>query len=764
MAEYSKNDTTKQPDDAPPDEMDVEHVKDEAKDFTIGEDDGPGEFTYDPDSVVNLAPVFGDHPDGLLALKKIAEHVKDNFDAAHKAASDEITRLEEDIAVFLGKLPEKEPAFENAAKAHLPLMLKTLTRLEARISGELFGDWKNFVTVLPTSPGEDEQVAAALTKHTNWQLANQIPDFQRQCERAVLWFFLYGDITCQSSYDTVRKQNRHEMLNPGEFICPMVNSTTMPDYSDVPYYARIMMMYEQDLEQRRDIWFDVDRVLEHREPSWDDEPETKLPLEAAKESGIVPADAKDALPFKVIWYEGWVELPPTAPDQPEQTRWCKVLFDFESSAVFELSVHEQVNWQDAQRYDKQMQELMAYRQATQQHIAEMTQMQDQLQKLGPMVDAAQTGLLPPEQQQMVGQQFQQLQQGVQKPAPPPPPWAKDGDPQDPSYAPEKPRKEPIRLFSHAVCIEPPAGPRGVSFGRIEADFNRGADTVTSQFIDSATLANTPPLMAKAGTEFVEKVRLTPGKLLHIEGFDGSDIREAVAVVQIPQANPQLVTLAQMFSEWSEEAIQAPGVLVGEPGKSGETARGYGMRVEQATKSLTASARRLARFFTEVIKKNAALNARFLSDEELFAVQDPDTAQWQGMKIGRKLYERNYLVEFRTDMTFTSRAQKVQEADSVLQLLQAIPQLQQNIPLMQYAVGKALKARGFNDYANFLGPQAPPPQTPLGLPPPPPPGAQPQAQPPHQQPGAVPPGQSPAPGPKGQPSPPSPKAPAQQPMA
>jgi hypothetical protein len=742
VADYSKDD------------VEVVDAPEEGDPVDVDEDGKKQEELpdYDPDEVLNLAPLFGESKEGLEALEEISEHCKQNVKSAQDAAQPEIDRIQRDIGVYLGEPPRKDAGFENAANVHLPIMLKSLTRLSARVCGELFGDWKNFVVVLPTSIGEDEKVADACAKHTTWQLGVQIVDFPRQAEIGVDYFFLYGDVTCQSTWDPVRKQNRHEMLTPEEFIVPAVKRTTQPDYSDVPYRARIMHLYRHDLESRRDIWYDVDSVLEKREPSWEDEPEEKLSREAMTVSGVEPTEEDDATPFKVIWYEGWIDLP----KQPA-ARFCKVIFDYESGAIFELAVHEQVNWQDAQRYDREWQELMAYRQAQQAYQAQQMQMQDQVTQLQAFAQQGPEMLRPPDQQMFIEQQLAQASDAMgQLQAPPKPPWA--SEPDNPDFAPEPPRKDPIHMFSHAVCIEPPAGPRGVSFGRIEADINRAADTAMSQFIDSATLNNIKAFLAKAGVEFKEKGRLRPGDVKHIEGFDGQDIRDAMIPLEFGPGNPQLVTIVQMCAEMSEEAIGSTGVLGGEPGKSGETARGYGMRVEQAVKQLTSSARKLARFFVQIIKNNAALNAKFLPDEEFFAVQDPDTQQWSMLRMGRKLYERNYLVEFKTDMTFSSKAQRVAEADGMLQLLQAVPQLTGDLPIFRYAVGKCLEARGYKDYAQFLGPQPPPPQTPFGIPPPPQPGAMPPQGPGAGQPqqGALPPGQSPAPGPKGQPSPPAPR--------
>lgn len=712
---------------------------------------------YTPEQEDNLAQFFSNYREGLECLDEVSGTVTENFDAAQEGTSKELQQLAADVKLYLGQLPDKMPGFKGCANVHLPIMLKTITRLSARVCGELFGNWKDFVVVQPTSVGDDEKVADILSKHTNWQLSNDIPDFQRQAEIGVDYFFLYGDVVCHSTYDPIARRNRHEMLTPDEFFVPMVKHTTMPDFSDVPYLCRVMHFFPEDIEAHRGDWYDIDAVLDET-PSPDDGPEEKLSDAANQETGIDAADVKDATPYKVIWYEGWLDLP-----QQETRRYCKVLLHYDTGHIFELKLHEQNNWKDSQRYDRQLQELMAFRQATAQHIAQQGQLQQQVEQLQTVAEQGPDKLRPPEEQAMVLQQLQGAAQQLQgmPPPPPPPDWADPQGVQDPAYAPERPRKEPIHLFSHGVCIEPPAGPRGVSFGRIEADFNRAGDTALSQYTDQATLNNMKSFLAKDDVDFVGEPSLAPGQLKKITGFNGTDIRDAIVPLDVGAGNPQLIDIVKLCLEQSEEAIQAPGVLVGEPGKSGETARGMGMRIEQATKQLTSSARRIARFFVQILKNNAALNAKFMADDELFLVQDPENQQWKEIHAGRRMYERSYMVEFKTDMAFSSKAQRISEADGVMAMISQIPQLQQNIAMIQYALYKSFEARGYKDYARYLGPLMPPPQTPLGLPPPAQPGqpGQPGAPPAQgQTPGAVPPGQSPAPKPPGQPSPP--KQPAQ----
>jgi len=110
-----------------------------------------------------------------------------------------------------------------------------------------------------------------------------------------------------------------------------------------------------------------------------------------------------------------------------------------------------------------------------------------------------------------------------------------------------------------------------------------------------------------------------------------------------------------------------------------------------------------------------------------------------IRVTRDMYQRGYKFEIVADMTFASKAERIQEADQIAQMWTAFAPLGQNpgsIGFLQLALGECLKARGKREFVPYLGPQVPPPETPFGMPPPPPPGAPPPGAPP---PGAHPPG-------------------------
>jgi hypothetical protein len=166
------------------DEIEVDAAEPEEEAETI---------VYDEDAL-NLVPAFAESEQGRKYLKKISNKVDADFQADWDS-SDEYREMEKaNWKLFAGDLPPKEFPFADAANPHLPIMLENISRLCFRATGELFGDWASVFGVAPVGP-DDDDTAEILTRHGNWQIANQIPDFKRQIgHRGVLTFFAQGDV------------------------------------------------------------------------------------------------------------------------------------------------------------------------------------------------------------------------------------------------------------------------------------------------------------------------------------------------------------------------------------------------------------------------------------------------------------------------------------------------------------------------------------------------------------------------------------------
>jgi hypothetical protein len=707
---------------------DVEHTPDGGVVVDLG---APGEIVAGPlyhEDDPNLVPAFLASEEGNAALKEIAATVCKRFDADFSASEEYRSRFADDMRLFFGDLPPKTYPFQNSANAHVPILLENAIRLAFRFESEIFGDWTNFMGTKPLGP-MDHDAAQALSLHGNWQFREKLTDFPREQARGLLFFVIGGDVSAHSYWDPLKRLNVHEVLTPDEFITPYAYKTTRPDYSDLPHYTKILRRQPHELRQMADFWVGVEDVIERKKPSYDEEPDDVIRRARAEAEGIQTPDISDGAPYKILHHEGWFDLP-----EQKKQRFCQVIVDHGTKTVLALSIHEEIPWQEKVRFRRQKAEMEGFRAAMSQRamaIQTVRSHQHGLQQMAPQMG--------PMQRQAA--QFVVMQAATQiPPEPARPAWMKT-----PFEQPEPMRKEPIYMFSHAVCVEALTGNLGLSFGRILADLNRAGDTFVSQFVDAATLGNTKSFVTTENVEFDSPLEISPGAINKATGVPPGQLEGNIMPLDFGPANPQLLEGLSMVREWGQASASSPEVLSGQPGKSGETARGIQARIEQAVTQISVAARHYTFFLKNIIKNNARLNAIYLDDEEWFQVLNHQTGQNEFRSVGRQMYERDYGVSLTADLKFTSQAQRVAEADELVNLPSVLPPLQQNLAFQFYTLVKALEARGRTDVIPYLG-QQPPPIPPMygmpSIPPPPVPPGAPQGGPPGAPPGAPPEGPPP----------------------
>jgi hypothetical protein len=655
----------------------------------------------------NMVPELLGTEKGKEAVRELANNVWKEVNDAWDAQDEYRERARKDWDIFSGVLPPRTGPFKNAANAHIPSFMEDASRLYMRMYTEAIGHGDEVFSVAPVGP-DDQETAELLSRHGNWQLSTQLTDFLPQCERAALYFIMPGDVTGHSYYDTSRRKNRHEVLTPDDFIVPYVHTTTEPDYSDCPWVAKWLRLHKHQLQKMREQWHDVDSVIAARKPSWDDEPDAPLAEGQMEASGNHPGEDQRA-PYKLVHFEGWIKLP----NEPDE-RFCKVIMDWTTKKVLQIQLMEEPDWQDQARHDRQATELAQYRADKQRYVEESVrfQIQPPMPKVDPMTGAP----MPPPEPPM------ELPMWMEHP----------DDAEDPEFEPKPVRMVPIHMFVHGKGIEPFAGPLGLGVGRVLADLNVASNTLLSHFIDSASLANCWTLLQAGGSKGQPPIEIVPGKINPLPGVAAKDLSSVLMPLNPSPANPQLRELIEFFRQLSEGAAQAPSVLSGESGKSGETYRGIQTRIEQATKQISFITGKYARFVSGLIKNNARLNAQFMPEEEIVNVNNHKLGTLTELRVGRQLYERDYRVVMTADLRFASQAARVAEADQIFQMAVATPQLANNIPFLQATAREVLSARGKDNLIKYLGQELAPLTQGVGLQMPtavdPPPGMPPQAPP------------------------------------
>lgn len=728
----------------------VEGIEDDELDEVPDDESDEDELSYNIDSP-NIVKEMKGSTEGDKWLEDTGNTICDDFARTWDSTSDYRKRFADNWSLLAGTLEKKTFPFDKCANLHIPVTLENITRLEARASGELFGDWSNVMGVHPLNP--EDQTAHALTLHGNWQIRTQIVDFRRQMRRGMLAFFFIGEATYHSYYDVETERNRHEYLTPEEFITPYVNVSTMPDYSDVPWRVKVLNWPKHRIEAYGGEWDDVDELFEDRADGFDEEMD-ETAGRIARETGREPEEETNTGTYRMLWYEGWLDMP-----GEKRQRFMHAIVDKRTCRILHLSLHERPDWADEERHENQMAELESYQMALETHRGIMQSLEEQRAALvgaAPELDARMSeGAVSPEVAvQSAVQIAGGLQAAPEEQHPPPvrPEWMVDDNSE-----PEPPKMVPIHMFVHGVSIEPLMGQGSLSYGSIQADHNRAINTLMNQFVDTATLNNVPFFLASSNLEFDGKgdLTLTPGKILRVQGVGSDELKNAFMPIKSGAANPQLQQVVEMLMESARSSIQAPNVLSGEAGKSGEAAKGLMARIEQATKQLSVSTRKFAdEALTQVLRNNAYLNSVFLPEQELLNVTSHLADPQRPIPIRREWYRRNYQIEIKADLRFLSQAQRVEEAEKMLQLSKMVPQLAASPSYMYKVTRLIFEAMGRYDMVSIMGP--PPPAEENGIfgpPPAPPPGLPGQ---PGQGPG-MPPGGPPG-GPQGRPGPPMPAGP------
>lgn len=721
-------------------------------------------FSFD-ENVPNLVPVFEADPVAAKFLENLVQECYDEFKTSWDKNSSYRQKTAESWRLLYCDLPPKNKPYENCANAAIPLALQNVVRYTNKIETEIFGDWSAVFNFIPTNPTA-ELIAPIVTEHSNWQVRTRITGFKRQMARGLLIFAVAGDVVCHSYYDPVTRRNCHEILTCDDFVTPYTHVSVAPDFSDVPWVARRIPFFKNKLKQMRNEWSNVDKVVSHTAPEYGSgEADTELREAIASHLGE-DAFGQQRGEYEIIHYEGWLKLL-----GQDDERYCQLIFDLTTKTPLKLSIHETADYAERYRFQYQQQEAQQY----QSSMMQFQQMQQQ--QIGAAQQSfAQAAAAPPGHpaETPLAEQGHQILAQQLPPPPNKPAWMlQDGQ------QPLPPKKTPIHMFSHGVCLEPMLGNLGVGIGRIDSQLNLATNTVWSQFLDAATLGNGKTFITASNVDFRSPFKIGPGVFNKAKNVMPSDLQNAFYELDFGQANPQLLQAAESLMGFAEQASSTPDLMSGAAGKSGETARGIQARLEQINAMIAVPTGRFADFVIQIMKNNCKLNRTFMSDEEIFYVNrfndDFNMNSKEMIKAARDFYDNEYEIELCSDLQFKSRAQKVSEADEITQLPNAMPELQSNFAFKYQAIKQSLEARGLHKIARtLLGPPPPLPANTFGLPPwapntamnpspapgapPPPPGGQPGQSPqqgkpsgpqqkPQGKPPQGPPNQGPPPGPQ-----------------
>ena len=652
-----------------------------------------------PEEEQNLVPFFLSQPDGLdknSILVDLPEQVIADFDDDWESSSEWREKRRKRNKLRYGDLSPKSFPFENCANVHFPVMLERELRLAHRIYSEIFPANDYVFTAIPASSASRDRSDLA-TLHSNWQIRKEISDFFRQQRRGITEFVGNGDVVFHSSRDIERGVNRHELLSCEEFCFPYVWKTTAVDMSDVPRKTRILRKYKHELIALEDSgkFSQVDKLLEqdkkgnNKRGRIGQEIETAVHDDQDKFHGLERPEDSTLPVYEVLEQHTWFKFPGDERDRP-----VIAFVEYSTGILLGLCLREQPDPKDENRYEKQTQDIKEFNSLVAQYKATQ-QKHDQMMAMLPTI--------PPDEAAIMQGALAQGQLQLPQPAP----WMKLDPTTGMATEPSPVKIIPIEQFSHGSAIENIDGSLGFGIGFLLEGFNETADTLASQFIDSATLANTVTGLVHDQLKMDEGDTLVvPGELRRVRGPSIEQFQNAIKLVQFPQANPQMLEMVKLQLENADGVSSAPDVLSGESGKANETYRGIATRVEQATRQLSVLARNYLEVVTQVIKNNCHLNYLFMDDYELKSVIDARSGQSVDVELSRKIYRDDFDIAFSADTRFASRSERVTESDQLLGLAsQSMPKEVASMvftpEFFRQAALKSLKARGMYDMLQYI---------------------------------------------------------------
>lgn len=559
---------------------------------------------------VNVAEVMSEED-----LKKCGERVCRDFDRDWDSSKDYRLRRDSILKLFLGHLPSPVDGEELAhAQVHYPIIAKAVQRIHARIYDQQFPSNGEFFGVKPTD-AEDLDRALRVAKHLNWQINHQIPEYVPNHDVLIMQWLLYGSAFSYMYWDHEKNRPCHEVCRTEDIVLPYKRSSTDPSLADMPRITRVLRKYRHEMEEMEDggYFIGVSKLFEEL----DEKDET---------AGVDhSADAESDHPIqRTTDQESGVKKPENDPDAPrellEQHRWYKlpgekrqkavvITVDRQTKRVLCLKLRYDDDPQDKARYNREKAAYRAaYEAAMQQYEMDLTMYE---------AGMAQSMTMPPMAGEMTGTPSpmpgETTSTGPMMPPPQPPPAPPE---------PTPPKQVAINFFTHYVCIPNPEGVYGFGVGSELEGNNMAADTLTSQIVDAATLANTVGgFISRQFKASRGDLRFRPGEFIETDAM-AQDLDKMIKIIQFPGPEPAMGQLVKDQKQEAEELSGAGDILSGEVGGSNETATTTQIRISQAMQAIAIWNKRYTRARTEEGKKLARLDSVYLGDTEYFTVVDP----------------------------------------------------------------------------------------------------------------------------------------------
>lgn len=553
----------------------------------------------------NIAAEMSEDDQKMLASTVYEEWVRD-----YESMADFRWRRANILKLYLGQLNERDPDYAESAKVHLPLVAVAINRIHARIYDQRFPAKGAIINVMPVGP-EDTDRALRVTKHMNWQLRSQMPEYITSHDAGMVQWLLYGSAFSYTYYNPDERRPCIEFLHTEDVTLPYKHKSEDPDMADVPRITRRFRRQKHELLKLEKLGYytNVTKLVEGLVGT-EEQKEGPVKEVVDEAQGVKQDDEKNKGDYAILEQHRWWKLPGHDEDKP-----VIVAIEEQTRTLLGVFIREDEDPIDRSRYDREV----AAREA-----ATMAMPMD------PMM---------------------------------PQPM--------PMQAPVRPiRMIPIHHFTHYKCLPNPEGIFGLGIGFLLEGHNMAADTVLAQLVDAATLANTATgLISRHSKMKRGETEIKTGKMIEVDNA-GMPLKDMIHIIQFPPPNPAMFQVAKEMKDASEEVSGASDILAGEVGGSRETATTTKIRSAMAMSNITIMGRRYDKAQTAEARKIARINSATMDDEVYYAVQGDDGPALE--RTGRADYIEGPDIMFTADPRLSSQPQRVEDAKDVMAAIMQLP--------------------------------------------------------------------------------------------
>lgn len=264
--------------------------------------------------------------------------------------------------------------------------------------------------------------------------------------------------------------------------------------------------------------------------------------------------------------------------------------------------------------------------------------------------------------------------------------------------------EQIQYFTHYKFKENPDGFYGLGLGATIGDLNSAINIMTRQVIDAATLANDGNMSGfiseRLGLDQEDEMTMTMGKFKKIPDTTG-EIQQGIYNMKFPGPNEALMKIIEVLDMRAQRLGSTTEATTGTIDTNRQPTTVLA-QIEQSLEQFSAVQMGIADSFSDELQLVYRLNQKYLPLVEYYTVNDAPG------QIARMDYEDDMLILPVFDPKQTTKAQKVANAQAVLQATLQNPNSMMRPYVFDIAFRRYLEALGADNIDELI-PPVPTPQ-------------------------------------------------------